>query len=144
MDLSPFVLRLISVLALVCGMVVAHDEIRTPDAKDILAGGWRAMEILGNAANRTQHMVEFGRDGSLTGFGGCNHFRAGVTVRGSKISLTEMYSTAISCRAVLQERTFVNALLMSRSWSINQVSASLTLSDVRGRAIVVFSRLPKP
>jgi heat shock protein HslJ len=84
-------------------------------------GVWRLTD-LGNTADfaRLQPDIEFGADGGVAGFAGCNTFRGTYTIDGGQLALGPLATTRIGCQrpASAVEADYLAALERVTTWSI--------------------------
>jgi heat shock protein HslJ len=89
-----------------------------------LAGtSWRLAEMGGTAD--FAHLVptlEFGADGTVSGFAGCNQFHAPVAIRGPDLTLGSLATTKMACArpGSAVESTYLAALLAVKTWRIDE------------------------
>lgn len=83
--------------------------------------------------------ASFAEGGMLTGFGGCNNFRADYTTRASKITISAPASTKVSCGAEVDEteRQYLAALQNSSTFEVS--GNTLNLRDNLGATQVNFT-----
>lgn len=78
-------------------------------------------------------------DGSVAGYAGCNQYSAPYTVTDNQITLGPIVSTKMACEGEQGEReaTFLAALQQTAGYEIER--DSLTLFDVNGNALIMFT-----
>jgi heat shock protein HslJ len=111
-----------------------------PPSPGAALGGtaWNLAEMGGTAD--FAHIVptiEFGADGSVSGFAGCNTYRGTFTTDGSTLTLSPLAATKIGCQrpASVVEADYLNALSGVTSWEIDG-AGQLTLG---GAVLLRFS-----
>jgi putative lipoprotein len=86
------------------------------------------------------HMnVQFGPDGRITGYGGCNRFFGGYTVSGNHIKIGPLASTRKGCPGLINVETAFFATLEAAS-SFEQTDTTLILYDAAGTKLAQFVR----
>ncbi|MDP1557025.1 MAG: META domain-containing protein, partial [Hyphomonas sp.] len=69
-----------------------------PPASPLGGGEWIITAIGGAAVTgETPPTISFGKDGRVSGFGGCNRFSGGYTQTGAKVSFTPIMMTMMAC-----------------------------------------------
>ena len=103
-----------------------------PPTQGAALGGtsWNLAEMGGTAD--FAHLVptiEFGTDGTVSGFAGCNTFSGTFTTNGTTLTMGPLASTEIGCQrpASAVEGEYLDALSSVTSWQIDS-NGSLTLS----------------
>jgi len=85
-----------------------------PDAVPLalLDKSWVAVEIEGKAPATAASRLEFRRDGSVSGSGGCNSFQGAVTFEGDRVRFGPLAATMKMCPDPImqQEQGFFRAL----------------------------------
>jgi heat shock protein HslJ len=93
---------------------------QTPGA-DLAGTAWALVEM-GNTADFAHIVptIEFGADGSVSGFAGCNTFSGSYTANGSVLTLGPLATTKIGCErpASVVESDYLAALSAVASWEI--------------------------
>jgi putative lipoprotein len=101
---------------------------------------WVAEAIDGAAAHdKARPTLRIGKDGKVSGRGGCNGFFGSAKVDGQKLAFGQIGSTEMACeQAVMdQEHSFHQALERAASFRI--VEGKLVLADKDGKDIVRFT-----
>jgi heat shock protein HslJ len=83
---------------------------------------WTLAEMGGTADfARIVPTIEFGEDGSVSGFAGCNTFSGTFTTEGTTLTLSPLATTKIACErpASAVEGEYLNALAGVTSWEID-------------------------
>jgi heat shock protein HslJ len=62
--------------------------------------------------------VEFTADGKVAGFGGCNNFGGSYKVSGSKLTVSDIFSTDMACDNMNVESIFLDALKKNDKYEI--------------------------
>jgi heat shock protein HslJ len=103
-----------------------------PPRQGAALGGtsWNLAEMGGTAD--FAHIVptiEFGTDGTVSGFAGCNTFSGTFTTNGTTLTMGPLASTEIGCQrpASAVEAEYLDALSSVKNWEID-TKGSLTLS----------------
>lgn len=107
----------------------ANDPAAVPSAATELSGTrWILADMDGSVDfARLVLTLEFGRDGTLTGFAGCNTFDGRYAVTGDEISLGPLVTTKIACErpASAVEPAYLRALDAAGTWSIDDAGQLL-------------------
>ncbi len=106
-------------------------------------GEWLAEDIGGKGVlDRAQSTLVLGKDGAVTGSGGCNRLMAKVRFERSGIAISDLAATRRLCEEPLnkQEMRFFKALTAARQWQLDDATGKLTLLDNDDRVLVVLSR----
>lgn len=111
-----------------------------------IEGAWVATGVLYDDGFRSivggaELTADFGTEGSLTGSGGCNRFRAGYTVSGGDLAVGPVASTKIACpteELARQELGYFEALASAARW--DQVGRELTITNAAGQRAASFRR----
>jgi heat shock protein HslJ len=95
-----------------------------PPTQGAALGGtaWKLAEMGGTADfARIVPTIEFGADGSVSGFAGCNTFRGTFTTDGTTLTMSPLATTEIGCQrpASAVEAEYLNALSGVTSWGID-------------------------
>lgn len=101
---------------------------------------WVAEEIDGAAAHdKAKPTLQIGKDGKVSGHGGCNGFFGSAKVDGGKVTFGQIGSTQMACeQAVMdQEHKFHQALERAATFKIEQ--GKLVLTDKDGKDILRFA-----
>ncbi|CAN7306100.1 YbaY family lipoprotein [Aminobacter sp. LjRoot7] len=101
---------------------------------------WVAEEIDGAAAHdKAKPTLQIGKDGKVSGRGGCNGFFGSAKVDGSKVTFGQIGSTQMACeQAVMdQEHKFHQALERAATFKIEQ--GKLVVADKDGKDILRFA-----
>jgi heat shock protein HslJ len=89
--------------------------------------------------------LDFGEDGKATGSAGCNHYFASYEVKGTSITIGQAGSTLMYCGepgVMDQESTYLS--LLGQAKSVAVADDRLTLSDAKGKVILMFTRTIPP
>jgi putative lipoprotein len=101
---------------------------------------WVAEAIDGAAAHdKARPTLRIGKDGKVSGRGGCNGFFGSAKVDGQKVAFGQIGSTEMACeQAVMdQEHSFHQALERAASFRIEQ--GKLLMADKDGKDILRFA-----
>lgn len=102
----------------------------TPSQGAALGGtAWNLVEMGGTADfARILPTIDFGADGTVSGFAGCNTFSGSFTTEGTTLTMSPLATTKIGCErpASAVEAEYLNALSGVTSWEID-VNGWLTL-----------------
>jgi heat shock protein HslJ len=101
---------------------------------------WKAIGILGRAADSADSTLSFLGDGQVAGNGGCNAYQGGVTLEDNNIEFGALATTRMMCSPPIsgQETVFLEALGMVRSWE--QSDDILELIDEGHEVVLRFTR----
>jgi heat shock protein HslJ len=133
-------------------------SLKGADGKDILVFQAQSQDLSGisweavNFNNGNQAIVgvitgtaltaEFGRDGTLSGNGGCNNYNGPYKVDGEEIKIGPLASTMMACTepegVMEQETQYLAALQMAESFQVEGQVLELRRSD--GTLVVIFHR----
>jgi heat shock protein HslJ len=96
----------------------------SPPASGAGLGGtaWNLAEMGGTADfARILPTIEFGEDGSVSGFAGCNTFSGTFTTEGTTLTMSPLATTKIGCQrpASAVEAEYLNALSGVTNWEID-------------------------
>jgi len=89
--------------------------------------------------------LDFGEDGKLSGTAGCNHYFASYEVKGTSVTIGHAGSTLMYCGepgVMDQESTYLS--LLGQAESVVVTDDRLTLSDAKGKVILMFTRTIPP
>lgn len=107
--------------AVVAGPGIAEGPPPAEPATGLASTRWDLVE-LGSTADfaRIVPTIEFGADGSVSGFAACNTFSGSFTTDGSTLTLSPLATTKIGCPrpASAVEADYLGALSGATSWSI--------------------------
>ena len=116
--------------SIVAGPGVAEGPPPSEPAHSLSGTSWNLAEM-GDTADfaRIVPTVEFGGDGSVTGFAGCNSFSGTYTTDGEAIALGPLATTKMGCEppASAVEAAYLQALSGVATWSI-EADARLLLA----------------
>jgi heat shock protein HslJ len=108
-------------------------------SQDLAGTSWEAVNFFnGNQAivgaiTGTTLTAEFGKDGTLSGNGGCNNFNGPYTVDGDKIKIGPLASTMMACAepegVMEQESQYLAALQMAETYQVEADVLELRRSD---------------
>lgn len=108
-------------------------------SQDLAGTSWEAVNFYnGNQAivgviTGTSLTAEFGRDGTLSGNGGCNNYSGPYTVDGDKIKIGPLASTMMACTdpdgIMEQEAQYLSALQMAETYQVEGKVLELRRSD---------------
>jgi putative lipoprotein len=107
-------------------------------------GKWLAESIRRRGViDNLQTMLEIGRDGRVSGSGGCNRISGKAEISGSRISFGPVASTRMACvpAAMDQEAKFLEALGDARKWRIDDRRGKLYLLDAQGGEVLLLARM---
>ena len=126
------------------GARVLHGAVAGP-RWDVLEGHLLLRRQGARRRPRDTHLTaKFGRDGTVSGFSGCNHYSATFTAKGQRISLGPIASTEMACLepagAMAQEAAYTAALESAATYQIE--NSRLELRNAKG-ATVVSLRAPE-
>lgn len=76
--------------------------------------------------------LDFGTEGSVTGFGGCNNFRGSYTLEGGVISFSEFASTEMSCEPDVMELEDKYLAALAAASVVERSGNTLNLRDDKG------------
>jgi heat shock protein HslJ len=85
--------------------------------------------------------AEFGAEGDLTGFGGCNNYNTTYSVRGDEITISAPASTQMACvdSAMQLEQAYLNTLASAQKYDIQ--GNELVLRDGSDEATATFKEM---
>jgi putative lipoprotein len=109
-----------------------------------LIGPWVAESIRRRGViSNVQTVIDIAADGKVTGSGGCNRIRGGMTIDEARISFSPMISTKMACAPALmnQESDFLSALGDARLWRIDEQRDKLILVDAHGVTVLRLIRM---
>ncbi|KKB12840.1 hypothetical protein VE25_05215 [Devosia geojensis] len=99
-----------------------------------LDGNWRLVELDGEPAAEGFETTLIVSPGQIGGNGGCNTYGGSLEVTGSKIDITNVFSTMMACEESLaQEQAFFAALENAQSYEI--VDGALQLKGADGTVL---------
>ena len=108
-------------------------------SQNLSGTSWEAVNFYnGNQAivgviTGTSLTAEFGKDGTLSGNGGCNNFSGPYTVDGEKIKVGPLASTMMACAdpegVMEQEAQYLSALQMAETYQVEGKVLELRRSD---------------
>ena len=114
-------------------------ELLTYDAVtgDLQGTSWKVNGVnTGNAVESsalTEALtLDFGTEGSVTGFGGCNNFRGSYTLEGGVISFSEFASTEMSCEPDVMELEDKYLAALAAASVVERSGNTLNLRDDKG------------
>ena len=90
---------------------------------DVAGTSWALQEMGGTAD--FAHLVptlEFGENGTLSGFAGCNQFNAPYSIGASDLTLGSLATTKMACArpGSVVESTYLEALLGVTNWRVDE------------------------
>jgi putative lipoprotein len=109
-----------------------------------LIGRWHAESIRRRGViPNIQTVIDIAADGKVTGSGGCNRIRGGMTINEARISFGPMISTKMACAPAVmnQESDFLSALGDARLWRIDEQRDRLILVDAHGVTVLRLLRM---
>ncbi len=109
-----------------------------------LIGRWHAESIRRRGVMpNIQTVIDIAADGKVTGSGGCNRIRGGMTINEARISFGPMISTKMACAPAImnQESDFLSALGDARLWRIDEQRDRLILVDAHGVTVLRLLRM---
>lgn len=109
-----------------------------------LIGRWHAESIRRRGViPNIQTVIDIAVDGKVTGSGGCNRIRGGMTINEARISFGPMISTKMACAPAImnQESDFLSALGDARLWRIDEQRDRLILVDAHGVTVLRLLRM---
>ncbi len=110
-----------------------------PAADAALEGDWRLIELDGEPAAQGFETTLIVSPGQIGGNGGCNTYGGNLEVTGSKIDITNVFSTMMACEESLaQEQAFFAALENADSYEI--VDGVLQLKGADGTVLARLER----
>jgi heat shock protein HslJ len=114
-----------------------------PVFADALAGSeWRPVDLSGAAQRAdTPVMIQFGGEGKVSGFGGCNRFSGAYRLSGERIVIGPLASTRMACvdeGAMQTEARFFRILQAAARFQRDR--AKLSLKDEAGAIIARFAQ----
>jgi heat shock protein HslJ len=107
---------------IVAGPGVAEGPPGDPPLPDLGGSAWTLAEMGGTADfERLVPTLEFGADGTVSGFAGCNTFSGTYTVSGGDLRLGPLATTKIGCErpASAVEAAYLEALAAVTTWSVD-------------------------
>lgn len=107
-------------------------------------GKWLAESIRRRGViDNLQTVLEIGRDGRVSGSGGCNRINGKAEISGSRIHFGPVASTRMACApaAMDQEAKFIEALGDARKWRIDDRRGKLYLLDAQGSEVLLLARM---
>jgi heat shock protein HslJ len=124
----------------ILGLVLAVGTAGMTMGVDLTGGKWQPSFMTQVEIPAGVHMnVQFGPDGRITGYGGCNRFFGGYTISGDQISIGPLGSTRKGCPGITQiETSFFSTLQAAKSFT--QDDTTLTLFDAAGGKLAQFVR----
>ena len=84
--------------------------------------------------------ADFGADGKLSGFGGCNNYNATWSTDGSKITISALAATKKACGTEVDQREqqYFTALQAVATYEVS--GSTLNMRDAEGATQVNFAR----
>ncbi|HMV74979.1 MAG TPA: META domain-containing protein [Microthrixaceae bacterium] len=114
-------------------------ELLTYDAVtgDLRGTSWKVNGVNTGNAVETSALTEaltldFGTEGSVTGFGGCNNFRGSYTLEGGVISFSEFASTKKACEPDVMELEDKYLAALAAASVVERSGNTLNLRDDKG------------
>lgn len=107
-------------------------------------GKWLAESIRRRGViDNLQTVLDIGRDGRVSGSGGCNRISGKAEISGSRIRFGPVASTKMACvpAAMDQEAKFLTALGDARKWRIDGRRGKLYLLDGQGDEVLLLARM---
>ncbi|HEX2449059.1 MAG TPA: META domain-containing protein [Methyloceanibacter sp.] len=122
------------------GLVLAVGTAGVTMGVDLSGSKWHPSFMTALEIPSGVHMtVQFGPDGRITGFGGCNRFFGGYTISGDHIKIGPLGSTRKGCLGLTQLETSFFATLEAAK-SFEQDENTLTLFGAAGDKLAQFVR----
>lgn len=115
--------------------------------KDLTANAWTAIAVTNGAGGvvavvpGTQLTATFSADGSVTGSGGCNSYKATYSTDGDTIKIGAPGMTLILCNGpgvMQQEKRFIDALQSATTFAVD--AGELRLRKADGSTAVAFTK----
>lgn len=103
---------------------------------------WQLQEILGNPLDTEPSKapyIEFGTDGRISGFAGCNQFTGGYETEGLHLSFKPMATTEKACLTAEQESQFLQLLQSVDNFTVKD--NELAFYKARTAALLKFTAL---
>jgi heat shock protein HslJ len=146
----PLLPVLAGAMVLIPLLVVAGCTGQGPAGPGLNGTGWTLTGYVLNdtpvqALPTTTVTLDFGEDGKATGSAGCNHYFASYEVKGTSITIGQAGSTLMYCGepgVMDQESTYLS--LLGQAKSVAVADDRLTLSDAKGKVILMFTRTIPP
>ncbi|WP_291201846.1 META domain-containing protein [Hyphomonas sp.] len=105
-----------------------------------LGGGQWIIESVGGQATPGPRAptINFGEDGRVGGFGGCNQYSGGYTQNGAKVTFTPIISTMMACAAgsIMQVESAIGAALRGDATYAINGDGKLVINSANGTEIV--------
>lgn len=102
---------------------------------------WKLTELMGQAVPTTEPdltpYLQFGEDGRVSGFAGCNQFTGAYETEGLRLTFKPMASTQKACLNASVEQQFLSTLQGIDNYSLND--SGLALYKARTAALLRFT-----
>ena len=128
-----------SVLVVLAGLCV--NSMGPAMAEGLAGSEWRPVELNGaGQPGDTTLSVQFGANGRLNGFSGCNRFSGGYTTSGERITIGPLASTRMACEetAMQTEARFLKMLEATTEFQRERVK--LTFRDEQRTVVARFAQ----
>lgn len=105
---------------------------------------WLLEDISGGGViDRLQLTLQVAEDGSVSGHGGCNRFAGQAEIGDDSLSFGPLAATRMACgeAQMNQEQKYFDALDKVASFSIDQATRKLVLSDGEGQAVLTYASM---
>ncbi len=110
-------------------------------AEGLAGSEWRPVELNGaGQPGDTKLSVQFGADGRINGFTGCNRFMGSYTTNGDRIKISPLASTRMACEetAMQTEARFLKMLEATTEFQRERVK--LTFRDEKRTILARFAQ----
>jgi heat shock protein HslJ len=107
--------------------------------------GYLANDTFLQPLDSTTVTLQFGKDGSITGSAGCNHYFAPYEMKGTAVTIGPAGSTLMYCSGPgVMEQESAYLTLLGRTASITTGNDTLIFADATGTTILSFARMVPP
>ena len=148
----PYLPVLAGLMILIPVLIVAGctENVPVPGGPAVDGTRWALTGYISNGTfiapyDGTTVTLEFAKDGTITGSGGCNNYFASYEMKGTKITIGRTGSTLMYCSGpgvMEQESAYLS--LLTEAASVTTEGDTLTFADVAGTTILSFTRLVPP
>lgn len=127
----------------ITGELAEHYQLKKQDRTAAALTGlrWKLTELMGQTIAATEPdmtpYLQFGTDGRVSGFAGCNQFTGAYETEGLRLSFKPMATTEKACLNASIEQRFLTTLQGTDNYSLNE--SGLALYKARTAALLRFT-----
>lgn len=128
---------------LISGDLAKHYKLKKQDegAARLTGVRWKLTELMGQAIPATEPdmtpYLQFGEDGRVSGFAGCNQFTAAYETEGLRLTFKPMATTEKACLNGATEQQFLTTIQGIDNYSLNE--SGLAFYKARTAALLRFT-----